>query len=227
MTRSGHAYWNHNTAYHRWIGRVAARQIRRGGAGDALDVGCGDGLLLQRLAPLCSSVTGIEPHAPSLADARSRLAGAANVTLIESDFMAADFSAAGVTAAAAEDHPTGGRRFDLIVFVASLHHMQLEPALTKARDLLRPGGDLLVVGLAANTSAWDWAVSGLALPVIRIASRLHGETPDIGVPIAAPRESLREIRSAARRLLPGARIRRGLYYRYLLRWSAPARRTDV
>jgi hypothetical protein len=40
------------------------------------------------------------------------------------------------------------------------------------------------------------------------------------VAIAEPRESLREIRNTAAEVLPGAVIRRKLYYRYLLRWSS-------
>ncbi|WP_255358459.1 hypothetical protein [Mycobacterium sp. URHB0044] len=37
---------------------------------------------------------------------------------------------------------------------------------------------------------------------------------------AAPQESLGEIRRDAAEVLPGAVIRRGLYYHYLLRWSS-------
>ena len=56
---------------------------------------------------------------------------------------------------------------------------------------------------------------------MRLGSLLHRETRDIGVPVAEPRESLAEIRTLARGLLPGVRIRRGLYYRYLLKWTKP------
>jgi 2-polyprenyl-3-methyl-5-hydroxy-6-metoxy-1,4-benzoquinol methylase len=45
-------YWNHNAAYHRWLLAIAAEHC-----GDVLDVGCGDGLLAQRLAPVSRSVT--------------------------------------------------------------------------------------------------------------------------------------------------------------------------
>ena len=45
------------------------------------------------------------------------------------------------------------------------------------------------------------------------------ETRDIGVPIAAPSQTVAEVRSVADAVVPGARIRRGLYYRYLLRWT--------
>ncbi len=92
-------YWNHNTAYHGWILRVAAERECR----DVLDVGCGDGLLLQRLAPLCRSVTGIEPDTAMLTAARARLAAISNAVVIADDFDSFD---------------PGDDRFDLIVFVA-------------------------------------------------------------------------------------------------------------
>jgi len=62
-------YWNHNTAYHPWISRIAARHGHR----DLLDVGCGDGLLMERLAPALRSVTGIEPDSSAIARAERRL----------------------------------------------------------------------------------------------------------------------------------------------------------
>ena len=44
-------YWNHNTAYHPWVLALARGR-------DVLDVGCGEGLLVERLAPLARSVGG-------------------------------------------------------------------------------------------------------------------------------------------------------------------------
>jgi 2-polyprenyl-3-methyl-5-hydroxy-6-metoxy-1,4-benzoquinol methylase len=193
-------YWNHNAAYHPWLLGIAATH-----RGDVLDVGCGDGLLAQRLAPLSGSVTGIEPD-PAAADrARRRLADDVNVEVSQVSF---------------EEFDPGKRRFDLVIFVASLHHMELRAALARARGLLTPSGEIAVVGLSANQSAWDWVWSVCCLPAVVVGSRLHRETPDVGVAIAEPRESLREIRSAAAEVLPGALIRRRLYYRYLLRWSS-------
>ncbi|MDN5962741.1 MAG: hypothetical protein L0H80_07870, partial [Propionibacterium sp.] len=87
--------------------------------------------------------------------------------------------------------------------------------------LLRPGGHLMVVGLAANRAPIDWILSVAALPFARIGSLLHRETDDIGVPTAEPRESLTVIRQKSGEVLPGRKIRRGLYYRYLLNWDKP------
>jgi hypothetical protein len=75
------------------------------------------------------------------------------------------------------------------------------------------------VGLSANTTVRDWLWSALCLPAVRIASRMHRETRDVGVAVADPRENLDEIRAVADTVIPGADVRRALYYRYLLRWQ--------
>lgn len=192
-------YWNHNTAYHRWLLSIA-----EGRRGDVLDVGCGDGLLAQRLAPASRSVTAIEPDPVAIGRARRRVDGLPGVSVAESAF---------------ETFDPGSQTFDLITFVASLHHLDLEAALRRARSLLNPGGTIAVVGLSANKTVVDWIWSGICLPAVRIGSWWHSEVRDIGVAVADPREDLDEIRRVAGDVLPGAVIRRALYYRYLLRWT--------
>ncbi len=195
-------YWNHNAAYHPRIVDVARRR-----GGSALDVGCGEGLLVQRLAPVCHSVTGIDPDERALTLARVRTAGRPNVSLRAIDFLSMDHAE---------------KDFDLITFVATLHQLETAAALTQARDLLRPGGALIVVGLSVNRTARDWFISASLLPVIRSIDlvRRHGGNP--GVVIIDPTEHLSEIRSTADAVIPGATIRRGLYYRYVLQWSKPS-----
>ena len=185
----GAEYWNHNSAYHPWILRQIAGRFGLA----ALDVGCGEGLLLQRLSPHCTTLVGIDPDPSSIARARRRLPQATLLTQLFDD-LSTDQS------------------FDLITMVASLH---------RVRQLLRPGGQFLVVGLSARKSVADWVISAMSVPVASIGSALHREARDIGVQVAQPRESLAEIRAAAAKILPGARIRRGVYYRYLLSYRQP------
>jgi 2-polyprenyl-3-methyl-5-hydroxy-6-metoxy-1,4-benzoquinol methylase len=192
------AYWNHNAAYHPWLIDLAAAH-----SGDVLDVGCGDGLLAERLARVSRGVAAIDSDPASVERSTARLASIDNATAQLADFA---------------DYEAGDRRFDLITFVASLHHMDTAAALRKARALLRPGGEIAVIGLSANKSITDWAWSAACVPVVRVTSWLHHETRNIGVPVTEPRESLAEIRAITSDLLPNAWIRRGLYYRYLLRW---------
>jgi SAM-dependent methyltransferase len=193
-------YWNHNTAYHSWLVGLAAKH-----RGDVLDVGCGDGLLAQRLAPVSRSVTGIEPDPETADRALQRVANLEDVQISSTSF---------------EEFDPGTRRFDLVTFVASLHHMDLRATLARARDVLTPSGEIAVVGLSVNESAWDWVWSACCVPVAAVGDRFHGDTPDIGVTLADPRESLRTIRHITADVLPGAVIRRKFYYRYLLRWSS-------
>jgi 2-polyprenyl-3-methyl-5-hydroxy-6-metoxy-1,4-benzoquinol methylase len=192
-------YWNHNAAYHPWLIDVAARH-----RGHVLDVGCGEGLLVQRLAAVSHSVIGVDSDPASVWRASERLqsTGNASVELVGFQSFDADW-----------------RSFDLITFVASIHHMSLRESLQKARQMLRPGGELAVVGISANKTVADWAWSGLCTPPAHLGSWVHRETRNIGVLVAEPRESLREIRRVAGDVLPGAVIRRGLYYRYRLLWQ--------
>lgn len=192
-------YWNHNTAYHPWLVDIASRH-----RGDVLDVGCGEGLLAARLAAVSRSVVGIDadPQSVRRASERLRPLGNASVQLLRF-----------------EEVEQAGRSFDLITFVASLHHLRLRDTLRKARQMLRPAGQLAIVGLSANRGIADWLWAGLCTPAARAGSLLHRETRDIGVAVTDPRESLAEIRQATADVLPGARIRRGLYYRYRLLWQ--------
>jgi hypothetical protein len=59
----------------------------------------------------------------------------------------------------------------------------------------------------------------MCVPPARLGSWWHSETRDIGVVITNPREGIDDVRRVADDVLPGASVRRALYYRYLLRWA--------
>ncbi|MEU6548924.1 class I SAM-dependent methyltransferase [Streptomyces sp. NPDC046915] len=196
-------YWNTNVARHPGIlRRVPA------GCGDALDVGCGDGLLVRKLAGRAKRVTGIDKSPEMIAHARALAAGHPDVTFIEGDFLAAELSAAG---------------YDFISSVTTIHHMDFEAALTRMRELLRPGGTLVVVGLAREASPGEWATMIAAAPVVRVTKVLRRARGPEGMPVAEPQMSYGQVRAAARRLLPGMRYHRHVLRRYSLIWQKPAR----
>jgi len=197
-------YWNHNVAFHRRIVRDAALR-----GGNALDVGCGDGLLLAHLATVCRCVVGLDPDVQVVARARRRLEQNPQVEVLLDDVMDPDL-------------PQRIGTLETVSCVATLHHLPLEPAMARLSELVAPGGRLIVVGLAANGSLWDWVLSALAVLPLRVVGTLRRETPDIGVVTRPPRQTLAEIRAAASRMLPGATIRRRFYYRYTLIWDRPA-----
>ncbi|WP_419998061.1 class I SAM-dependent methyltransferase [Streptomyces boninensis] len=192
-------YWNTNVARHREILRAVPEDC-----GDALDVGCGDGLLVGKLAGAAKRVTGVDADPAMAALARGRAAGLDGVTVVEGDFLAVELPA---------------ERYDFICSVTAIHHMDFEAALRRMRELLRPGGRLVVVGLARDATVADWARLIAGAPVVRIVKLVRRARGPVGMPVAAAGMSYGEVRVAAGRVLPGFRYRRHILRRYTLTWE--------
>lgn len=200
--------WSHNDAYVGFVLRQA-RTVRRRGGTTAVDVGCGTGNLLRRLATSFPYVTGIEQDAETARIAAESLSAFTAVTILHRSFG---------------DEPA--QAYDLIAFIASLHHLPLYSALERARLALRPGGRIVIVGVARETraDAFRSSVSLLLNPLvglIRHPRRATGTPPHMRAPTAQPRDSFPEIQRVAREILPGIRMRRRLFWRYTAVWSAP------
>ncbi len=205
--------WNHNEHFHGWILRNLPARRRA-----AVDVGCGTGVLAGKLAQHFEQVTGIDADAAMAAAAIARLAENPRATIRRCGFEQ--------YAAEAGD---GGA--DLITMGAVLHHLRLEDTLARIPRLLAPGGRLLVVGLARPNSLPDLAVeliSAAANPVMGLIKHPRPARPADGpeagqpvMPVRDPATTLAEITAAARAHLPGATVRRRLFFRYTLRWDKP------
>lgn len=120
---------------------------------------------------------------------------------------------------------------DLITMVAVLHHLDLGGTLARIPRLLAPGGRLLVVGLAKVDSPADVMVdlvSAAANPLVGLVKHPRPARPAAEaaagqpvMPVRDPSASVAEIAAAAGARLPGATIRRRLFFRYTLRWDKP------
>lgn len=196
-TRSG---WNHNAHYHDVLLRAMPSPCRA-----ALDVGCGDGTLLEKLRERAAMVVAIDASAAMIERARAN-APARGVQLIHGDVLAHDF---------------GDRRFDFIACVATIHHMEFSTALARLAWLLEPGGTLAVVGLARSSTARDLAFDAAGFGVSRLLRMRHA-LHDPGAPLAEPTITYADVERAAAGMLPGASFRRLLLFRYLLTWTKPA-----
>lgn len=199
--------WSHNDAYAGFVMRHA-RKVRRHGGDTAADVGCGTGGLLSALSESFPTAIGIEPDAGTAAVAARRLTG--NGVRVEARTFGSE--------------PPGA--YDMITFVASLHHMPLHAALQDAREALRPGGRIVIVGIARETSkdALSSGVSLLLNPLVGLVRHpSHAVTvpPPVQAPTAEATQSFEEIRAIARDMLPGIRMRRRLFWRYTASWEAP------
>ncbi len=102
------------------------------GARDVLDVGCGEGWLVRRLAAAGARVVGLDPQAAALERARRESPPDQHARYVEG---------------AAQELPFPAASFDAVVFFNSLHHVpeaHMDTALAEAARVLRPGGVLYV-----------------------------------------------------------------------------------
>lgn len=197
--------WNHNAHYHQWILRQLPKRCD-----SALDVGCGTGDLARLLATRANTVDGIDADPAIIARARE-------LTTAPITYAVAD---------ALTEIPRGA--YDVITCVAVIHHLPFTDALTQFRNHLAPGGTLVVVGLANEESATDHLrsasaiVPNLAIGWLKNRGR-PAERPAAMTARAEPATmSFAEIARAAAPILPGAKPRHRLFWRYTLVWRKPA-----
>jgi SAM-dependent methyltransferase len=199
--------WDHNAHYHPWLLRQLPRRVGR-----ALDVGCGTGDLVRLLARRAEKVDGVDSDPEIVARARESTGGRyAHVSFLVGH--------------APDGLPPGP--YDVITCVAVLHHLPLAETLARFREQLASGGTLSVIGLAREEAFVDRVLSYASIPL----NAAFGWVKNRGRPATRPASmtaatrpadtTFAEIRREARRVLPGARLRRRLFWRYTLVWRRP------
>jgi protein-L-isoaspartate O-methyltransferase len=115
--------------------------------------------------------------------------------------------------------------YDVITCVAALHHLPFAGTLTRFRDQLAPGGTLVVVGCAREETFVDHLIGAPSIPLnlamgwLKNRGRKAVSRPVSMTAVTRPPEmTFAEVRREAVRLLPGARLRRRLFWRYTLVW---------
>jgi SAM-dependent methyltransferase len=199
--------WDHNRHYHALLLRELPDRCER-----ALEIGCGTGGFSRLLAARCGSVLAIDLAPNMIRIARDRSRGVANL-----EFRVAD----------AASWPLPPASFDCVASIATLHHLDAATTLARMRDALAPGGVLLVLDIFRAAAPGDFAASALAFPLnvlLRLAKtgrlRAHPDArrawEEHGRHDRYP--TVAEVRATCASLLPGARVRRHLFWRYSLVW---------
>ena len=191
--------WNHNYAYHGWIAGIVGTRKH------ILDVGCGNGMLAMFLRKEDNEILGIDPSGPSVQSARERNTYR-NVSFQQTAF---------------EDFDASDRKFDAVIFVASLHHMNMRDAVCRAKALLAKNGVLIVVGLAKPSTLLDWVVEAARIiPSKMITAMKHNtSSEELHVDVSYDFPTMNQVRQLCREQLDGYSLRYGLHYRYLLTWE--------
>ncbi|MCF3962804.1 class I SAM-dependent methyltransferase [Streptomyces fuscigenes] len=207
--RALHDYWNHNAEHHPRVLDAVPE-----GCTSALDVGCGEGLLVRKLARRVRTVVGVDRSPEMVRLARERAAEAPNARFVAADFVKGREE----RASAAEI----GRGYGFVCAVTVVHHAGFAEAVEAMTSLLAPGGRLVIVGIAADGTPFDRALGLAAVAANPVYRRLHGGEGGMdGMPVARPTMSWRQVREESKLLLPGRRYRRHLLWRYSLMWDKP------
>jgi ubiquinone/menaquinone biosynthesis C-methylase UbiE len=128
----------------------------------ALEVGCGTGHWLQFLAARGISVAGLDPSSRMLAGARRRVPVAA------------------VVQGTAERLPWVSRSFARVFCINALHHFPDQPGFVReAMRVLRPGGQVMTIGLDPHAGVDQWYIYEYFDSVLDIDRRRYPSTARI------------------------------------------------
>jgi SAM-dependent methyltransferase len=204
--------WDHNRWYHRLLLAQVDPDATR-----VLDVGCGAGTLARRLASRVDHVDAVD-RSPAMVSAAAHGAPP-NLTLHLADLRTADL-------------PAG--HYDAVLSSALLHHLPLADVLPRMARWVRPGGVLAAVALphpdlprelgvelAAAVAHQALGLGFAGLRPLTGTDLFRPEATHAAMPVAQPDRTVRQVRAETARLLPGARVRRLLFWRYLLIWRRP------
>lgn len=198
MTEEAREKWNHNNHFH----PVLLNAIPAG-ARNALDVGCGEGLLCRQLrAAGVADVTGIDLDQPSIELAQSRDDGN---TYIVGDALTYDFEPAS---------------FDVITSVATIHHFDMADGLRRFRSLVRPGGVIAISSFAMPSWPWTMPVDGWGFVRANVERLWRKEWSHPSPIVWPPPLTQRECKRIALEELPGAVYKPRMWLRYTLIWVA-------
>ena len=191
--------WNHNYAYYRWVSEKVGQRKR------ILDVGCGDGTLALYLRNSSNDILGIDSSASSIQKAKTKNIYD-NAAFIQTTF---------------EDFHANGKQFNAVIFVASIHHMDMADAIDKAKGLLDENGVLIIVGLSRPSTLLDWIIEAARILPSRIISSLRGNTTseEMAIDVSYDFPAMKKVRQICWEKLCGYTLRYGLHYRYLLTWE--------
>jgi len=204
--------WDHNAYYQRLLLRQLPQRCAR-----VLDVGCGAGAFAARLADHVEHVDAVDKSATMIEAAQQRTP--ANVTCTPTDVMKLSLPA---------------EHYDAIVSITALHHLPLNDALAHLAPALRPGGVLAAVVLPRVDLPREMPIEVVAAAANRVSGALFAVLRTTGgswyrlepnrqtMPkVFNPPLTTRQARALAAATLPGAHVRRLLFWRYLLLWRRP------
>jgi ubiquinone/menaquinone biosynthesis C-methylase UbiE len=209
--------WTQNNHYHNFLLRSVPAKCE-----SALEIGCGTGAFSRRLAQHAQNVLALDLSPEMIRIARQRSTQFSNIEFQIADVMSWNFP---------------GEAFDCIASLATLHHLPLRETLLRMKDSVKIGGVLLVLDLferARNVfkveGLFDSVLNFVAIPTSVSLRLLHQgrllPTREVRAAWAAHEQhdtypTMNEVRMLCAEILPGARVKKHLLWRYSIVWRKP------
>jgi SAM-dependent methyltransferase len=198
-------YWDHNQQYQNYLLKHIKGRRSKG-----LDIGCGTGELTRKLKQYCELVIGIDISSRMVEEAIARNRNN-NIEFINSEVE--------------EYLQETNLLFDVIISIATVHHLDMERALGLMKQKLNGNGILLILDLYRAETIYERLLSILAAlcnPMMYLIKRgrLRNTKEEREVWNDHFRydhySSIEEIREISERVLGKVEIKRHLFWRYSL-----------
>ena len=197
--------WDHNQQYQKYL--LEQIRIKRN---IGLDIGCGTGELARKLKNYCSKVIGIDISPGMIKEAKNRN----RETDIE--FITTDVE---------EYLSITNNTFDVVISIATFHHLAMERIFNLIKTKLNKDGVLLILDLYRQQTVFEYMLSILATlcnPIMYLIKR--GSLFNTKEEKNAWKDhfkydkysTIKEIRRIAEKELGDVSIRRHLFWRYSL-----------
>ena len=207
--------WDHNSHYHGWLLRQVPSPCP-----EVLEIGCGTGGFSRLLAERSDRVLALDLSPNMIRTAEQQSAQYPNIDFRVGDVM---------------DHETGAEQFDCVVTIATLHHLPTAEALLTMKRALKVNGVLLILDLFQDEGMLDTLRGAVALAAsvgLRL-TRGSRVIPSRKVRDAWAKHglndsylTLNQVRELCSEILPGAQVRRHLFWRYSVVWKKTATVVD-
>lgn len=200
--------WNHNNCYFKQLMKLIPD-----GVDTCLDIGCGKGELSFMLSKKSKKVIAVD-LADKMIEKAKVLHQNENIEYICGNILDKKFE---------------NNSLDVIITTATAHHLPYEWLLGFTKDKLKKGGKLIILDLVKAKSLSDYILWGSAfIPnvIMNLVKNGRLQKDDNHSKEVWERHgkhdtymTMDEIRSLANKHIPTAKIRRKLFWRYLLLWQ--------
>ena len=195
--------WDHSIHYYPLLMKALPTHSAK-----ALDIGCGNGILTRHLRTRVAHVIGIDIDPPMIELAKKETGSSPDgIEYVFGDILT---------------YPFEQESFDVIASVATLHHMDTVAVLKRIRDLLRPGGIVVIIGVARSRIPQDlfYNIGGMVTSRMFKMKRAFWHHP--APMLWPPKDTFADVERIAKSVLGKDVVyQRHLLFRYTLTWKKP------